>query len=196
MATLIWFDGVGAPGGASRIYQVSGPLLAAPPRSPYFLLAPLELGDFAERLYRSEASLADLRGFLGGCEVAEGELTEDLEFVAARHRAPLLPVLDGWGDRSAGGVLSYQRDIDAFLPPDAPPLYVTAEAYASLQREAERFGRTWVCEECGEPEDAAVFLWTRHRAESIQVRLTIENQGGVWTCRLHPFHFPKEGPEP
>ncbi len=192
-ATLIWYDGMGEMPGDYRLYQVSGPALGQSPASPYFLLAPLERSEFASRLYRSEVSLADLRGFLEGCDVAEGQLSEEMDFVAARRRTPLLPVLDAWGESAPGELLPYLGDIHAFLPADSQPLFVTADMYASLQREPDRFGTTWVCEECGEAEDAAVFLWTTHRGDVVQVRLAIENQGGVWTCRLHPFKFRKEG---
>jgi len=83
-------------------------------------------------------------------------------------------------------------DLNAFLPSDSGPLFVTREAHAGLQREPERFGTAWICDGCGEAEDASVFLWTTHRDEFVHVRLAIENQGGVWTCRLHPFKFPRE----
>lgn len=190
--TLLWYDGMGETSDDYRLYQVAGPVLEQPPASPYFLLAPLGQSDFAGRLYRSEVSPEDLRGFLRACEVAEGRLTEDLDFVAARRRAPVLPVLDAWAQTASGETLPYDRGIDAFLLPDANPLFVTAEAFACVLRERDRFGATWVCEECGEADDAAVFLWTTHRDDVVQVRLAIENQGGVWTCRLHPFTFRKE----
>ena len=192
ITTLLWYDGLRERPDDGRLYQVAGPALEQPPASPYFLLAPLERSDFAGRLYRSEVSLEDLRGFLGTCDVVEGRLTEELDFVAARRRAPVLPVLDAWGEMAPGELVPYRRDIDALLPPDANPLFVTEDAYRSVQREPDRFGAAWVCEECGEAEDAAVFLWTTHRDDVIQVRLTIENQGGVWTCRLLPFTFRKE----
>ena len=190
--TLLWYDGMGETSDDYRLYQVAGPVLEQPPASPYFLLAPLARSDFAGRLYRSEVSPEDLRGFLRACEVAEGRLTEDLDFVAALRRAPVLPVLDAWAQTASGEIVPYDRGIDAFLLPDANPLFVTAEAFASVLRERDRFGATWVCEECGEAEDAAVFLWTTHRDDVVQVRLAIENHGGVWTCRLHPFTFRKE----
>ena len=193
ITTLLWYDGVGNTPDHHRLYQVAGPALPQPPASPYFLLAPLEQSDFAGRLYRSEASPEDLRGFLGACDVAEGRLAEELDFVAALRRAPVLPVLEAWGGMTPGEIVPYRSDIDAFLPPDSDPLFVTEDAYASVQREPDRFGATWVCAECGEAEDAAVFLWTTHRDDVVQVRLAIENQGGVWTCRLHPFTFRKEG---
>lgn len=191
-ATLIWYDGTTEARDGQLVYQVAGPVLELPPASPYFVLAPLKQSDFAGRLYRAEASLADLRDFLGRCDVAEGRLTEDLEFVLAAHRAPLLSVLDRWGESEPRGLLPYLSDIDAFLPSDDKPLFVTPDAYRSLQREPDRFATTWICEECGEAEDAAVFLWTTHRGSAVQVRFSIENQGGVWTCRLYPFKIPKE----
>ncbi len=191
-ATLIWYDGMAETPDRRYVYQVAGPVLEIPPASPYFLLAPLEQSDFAGRLYRAEVSLADLRRFLGGCDVGEGGLTEDLDFVAVRRRAPPLPLLDAWGHNAPGEILPYRSDIDAFLPADSHPLFVTADAYRSLQREPDRFATTWICEECGEPEDAAVFLWTTHQDNVVQVRLSIENRGGVWTCRLCPFKIRKE----
>ncbi len=191
-ATLIWYDGVGEARGGDRLYQVAGPVLEPVPASPYFLLAPLERSAFAGRLYRAEVSLADLRAFLGDLDVAEGHLSDELEFVATRRRAPLLPVLDAWGETAPAEVLPYLSDLNAFLPSDSGPLFVTPEAHAGLQREPERFGTAWICDGCGEAEDASVFLWTTHRDGFVHVRLAIENQGGVWTCRLHPFKFPRE----
>ncbi len=190
--TLIWYDSMTEAPDRQYVYQVAGPVLELPPTSPYFVLAPLGESDFAGRLYRVEVSPTDLRKFLKGCDVGEGRLTEDLEFVLVRHRAPLLSVLDAWAESAPGEILPYRSDIDAFLPPDAQPLFVTADAYRGLQEEPDRFATTWVCEECGEAEDAAVFLWTTHRDNAVQVRLSIENQGGVWTCRLYPFKIRKE----
>lgn len=190
--TLIWYDGVGEASDHQRLYQVSGPVLEAPPTSPHFLLVPVGQSDFAARLYRSEVSLSDLRVFLESCELTEGRLTEEMDFVAARRLTPVLAVLDAWGESAAGDTLAYHDDIGAFLAGDSP-LFVSAEAYARLQREPDRFGTAWVCEECGEAADAAVFLWTTHRETTVQVRLVIENAGGVWTVRLHPFEIRKEG---
>ena len=89
--------------------------------------------------------------------------------------------------------LPYLDDINAFMPA-AAPLYVTAEAHAAAQREPEQFGTAWVCDECGEAEDAGVFLWTAHRGPRVRVCFLIHNDAGVWTCRLHPFEFAKETP--
>ncbi len=191
-ATLLWYDGVVETPDRQYVYQVAGPLLETPPESPYFVFAPFGHGDFAGRLYRAEVSPADLRKFLEGCDIAQGRMSDDLEFVAVHCRTPLLPLLDAWGERAPGEILSYLNDVDAFLPADSHPLFVTSEAYRSLQGEPDRFAATWVCEECGEAEDAAVFLWTTHHANVVQVRLSIENQGGVWTCRLYPFKIRKE----
>ncbi len=191
-ATLLWYDGTGERPDRSRLYQVAGPVLELPPTSPYFLLAPLEQGDFAGRLYRSEVSAEDLRRFLEACDLAEGELTEELDFLTAVRRAPVLPLLDAWAEAAPGEMVPYRSDIDAFLPAADHPVFVTADAYARVLREPDRFGATWICEECGEAEDAAVFLWTTHRDDVVQVRLAIENRGGVWTCRLCPFKFRKE----
>lgn len=191
-ATLIWYDGLAETPDRQYVFQVAGPVLEAPPESPYFVLAPLGQSDFAGRLYRAEVSRGDLRKFLEGCDLAEGRMSDDLEFVAVRRRTPLLPVLDAWGERPPGEILSYLSDIGAFLPADSRPLFVTSDAYRNLQREPERFATTWICEECGEAEDAAVFLWTTHHDNAVQVRLSIENQVGVWTCRLYPFQIRKE----
>lgn len=192
--TLIWYDGMAETPDRQHVFQVAGPALEMPPASPYFLLAPLGQSDFAGRLYRAEVSLADLRRFLGGCDIAEGRLTEDLDFVVVRHRASLLPVLDLWEASAPREMLAYLGDIDAFLPSDDQPLFVTPDAYRGLQQEPDRFGTTWVCEDCGEAEDAAVFLWTSHHDNAVQVRLSIENRRGVWTCRLYPFEIRKEAP--
>ena len=191
-ATLIWYDGVAETPDRQYVYQVAGPVLETPPESPYFVLAPSGQSDFAGGLYRAEVSLADLRAFLEGCDMAEGRMSDDLEFVAVHRRTPLLPLLDAWGEHAPGEILSYGGDIDAFLPADSHPLFVTSDSYRSLQREPDWFATTWVCEECGEAEDAAVFLWTTHHDDVIQVRLSIENQGGVWACRLYPFKIRKE----
>ena len=72
------------------------------------------------------------------------------------------------------------------------PLYVTAEAHAAARREPEQFATAWVCDECGEAEDAGIFLWTAHRRQAVRVCFLIHNDAGIWTCRLHPFEFSKE----
>jgi hypothetical protein len=71
-------------------------------------------------------------------------------------------------------------------------LFVTPEAYAAARQEPEQFGTAWVCDECGEAEDAAAFLWTAHAGPSVRVCFLIQNDAGVWSCRLHPFEFLKE----
>ena len=188
--TMIWYDGVGEAA-QGRVYQVAGPALEGPPDSFYFLLAPVELGDFASRLYASEVSLAELRGFLAGCRVAEGGLDPECEFVVARREASLLPLLDAWAREPSGEPRPFLADIHAFLL-DEVPLFVTPESHAAVQREPERFAAAWVCEECGQADDQAVFLWTAHAPRAIQVRLAIQNTAGVWTCWLHPFQIQKE----
>ena len=49
-----------------------------------------------------------------------------------------------------------------------------------------------MCDECGEAEDAAAFLWTAHAGPAVRVCFLIQNDAGVWSCRLHPFDFLKE----
>jgi hypothetical protein len=62
----------------------------------------------------------------------------------------------------------------------------------AAQQEPEQFATAWVCDECGEAEDAGIFFWTVHRGPVVRVCLLIHNDAGVWTCRLHPFEFAKE----
>ncbi len=189
-ATMIWYDAVSeTPRG--RVYQVAGPVLETPPESPHFLLAHVDRGNFAARLYGSAVSLAELRDFLAGCWVAEGSLDTECEFVVARHEALLLSLLDDWARGLSGEPLRFRADLNAVLFDDVT-LFVTPEAHAAVQREPERFAASWICEECGEAEDQAVFLWTAHGPHAIQVRLAIRNTGGVWTCWLHPFQIQKE----
>ncbi len=189
-ATMIWYDAV-AQTPQGQIYQVAGPALEAPPESPYFLLAPVERGDFATRLYASEVSLLELREFLAGCRVAEGGLDTECEVVVARREASLLPLLEDWAREPSGEPQPFRADINAFLV-DEVALCVTPEAHAAVQREPARFATSWVCEESGAAEDQAVFLWTAHAPRGIQVWLAIQNTGGVWTCWLHPFQIQKE----
>jgi len=191
MATLIWYDGVGGGPDESRTYQIAGPLLERPPRSPYVLLAPSEAGAFSGRLYRGEVALGELRRFLSGCTLAQGRVDGSLETVVTRAEAPALAVLDAWRGVPERPVLPYAADISAFLHRDLP-VHVSSEAYAAAQRAEETFERAWVCAECGDPEDMSVFLWTAHRARSVRVFLLIENEGGRWSCHLHPFEFAKE----
>jgi hypothetical protein len=190
-ATLVWYSGRGESAEGIAFYQVAGPALDTPPASPFFLLAPLERGDFASRLYRGEVGLSDLRGFLGDCTLARGELSESLDRLAARAETPVLPVLDAWRAMPDRPLLPYLDDIEAFLPGERP-LFVTPEACAAARQEPEQFGTAWVCGECGEAEDAAAFLWTAHAGPAVRVCLLIQNDAGVWSCRLHPFDFLKE----
>lgn len=73
------------------LYQVAGPALDMPPASPCFLLAPVERGDFAGRLYRGEVGLQKLRGFLQDCLLARSEMNASLDRIAAGVETPVLP---------------------------------------------------------------------------------------------------------
>ncbi len=190
-ATLIWHGADAFGPGGGRLYSLSGPAFEQPPASPYFILASVEDGGFADRLYRGQVALPDLRAFLSRCRIARGALVEEMQYVATGEEAPVLPLLEGWRDEAAAPVLPYLGDINAFMPA-AVPLYVTADAHAAAQREPEQFATAWVCDECGEAADAAVFLWTAHRATTVRVCFLIHNDAGIWTCRLHPFEFAKE----
>jgi len=190
-ATLIWHGAAASRPDGGRLYVVSGPILEQPPASPYFILAAEEDSDFAARLYRGQAALPELRAFLSRCRITRGALVDDQQYVATDEEAPVLAVLDAWRERPGPPALPYLDDINAFMPASAP-LYVTAEAHAAAQREPEQFGTAWVCDECGEAEDAAVFLWTAHRGSRVRVCFLVHNDAGVWTCRLHPFEFAKE----
>ena len=190
-ATLIWHGAAAPQPGGGRLYVVSGPILEQPPASPYFILAAEEDGDFATRLYRGQVALPELRAFLARCRVTRGALVDDQQYVATAEELPVLAVLDDWRERPGPPALPYLDDINAFMPA-AAPLYVTAEAHAAAQREAEQFSTAWVCDECGEAEDAGVFFWTAHRGPLVRVCFLINNDAGVWTCRLHPFEFAKE----
>lgn len=192
-ATLIWHGAVASRPGSGRVYVVSGPILEQPPASPYFILAAEEDGDFAPQLYRGLVTLPELRAFLSRCRIARGALVDDQQYVATDEEAPALAVLDDWRGAPDRPVLPYLGDINAFMPASAP-LYVTAEAHAAAQREPEQFGTAWVCDECGEAEDAGVFFWTAHRGSRVRVCFLVHNDAGVWTCRLHPFEFAKETP--
>ena len=190
-ATLVWYSGRGEGAGGVPQYQVAGPALDIPPASPHFLLAPVEREDFAALLYRGQAGLSELRGFLGHCLLARGHMSQSLDLVTASVETPVLPVLDAWRGAIARPLLPYLDDIGAFLPGERP-LFVTSEAYAAAQQEPEQFATAWVCDECGEAEDAAAFLWTAHTGPSVRVCFLIQNDAGVWSCRLHPFEFLKE----
>jgi hypothetical protein len=190
-ATLIWHGAVASRPGSGRVYVVSGPILEQPPASPYFILAAEEDADFAPQLYRGLVTLPELRAFLSRCRITRGALVDDQQYVATDAEAPALAVLDDWRAAPDRPALPYLGDINAFMPGSAP-LYVTAEAHAAAQREAEQFSTAWVCDECGEAEDAGVFFWTAHRGSRVRVCFLIHNDAGVWTCRLHPFEFAKE----
>jgi len=187
-ATLIWYDAVQSRPDGARLYQVSGPVLERPPATKYFLLAPAEVDDFAIELYRDAVSVPRLRRFLERCVLAEGELSEDLDVVFTRAEAPSLDVLDGWQALPERPLVPYHDAFDAFLG-DGPPVYVSPEAHARAQRAPEAFATASVCAECGDAADAGVFFWTRARDHRVRVCLLIENEGGRWTCRLHPFDF-------
>ena len=190
-ATLVWYSGRGESAEGAPLYQVAGPALETPPASPYFLMAPLERGDFASRLYGGKVGLAEIRGFLGDCTLALGEMSERLDRVAARAETPVLHLVDAWRASPDRPLLPYLDDIGAFLPGERP-LFVTPEAYAAARKEPEQFGTGWVCDECGLAEDAGAFLWTAHAGPAVRVCFVIENDAGIWSCRLHPFEFLKE----
>jgi hypothetical protein len=187
-ATLIWHNGAGQRPDGGRVYAIAGPAFELSPASPYFLLAPAERGDFAGRLYRGQADLDDLRKFLADSMLVEGDLTDEMQFVSVRAETPALPLLEAWRGAPARPLLTYFSDIGAFIP-DALPLYVDPEAHAAALAAPECFATAWVCDECGEAEDASVFLWTERRGDRVRVCFLIQNDGGVWSCRLHPFEF-------
>jgi len=190
-ATLLWYSGRGESPDGVPVYEIAGPAMELPPASPYFLLAPADRDDFAGRLYRGAVGVPELREFLSACVLARGELNPSLEWVAAPLSAQALPVIDGWRGLGERPVLSYLSDIGAFMPGDRP-LFVTPEAHAAAQEAAEQFGTAWVCDECGEAEDAGVFLWTVRGEGTVRVCFLIHNDAGIWTCRLHPFEFDRE----
>ncbi|MEX2222513.1 MAG: hypothetical protein WEG40_12015 [Candidatus Rokuibacteriota bacterium] len=190
-ATLIWHGATAPQPGGGRLYSVSGPALELAPASPYFILASVEEGAFAERLYRGQVTLDGLQEFLSRCRIARGALVDGMQYVATRDEAPVLAVVDAWREIPGPPALPYHDDINAFLPAGVP-LYVTADAHAAARREPEQFSTAWVCDECGEADDAGVFLWTAHRGPAVRVCFLIHNDAGVWTCRLHPFEFAKE----
>ena len=190
-ATLVWYSGRGESPEGMPLYQVAGPALDIPPASPYFLLAPVEREDFAALLYRGQAGLAELRAFLADCVLARGEMSPLFDMITVGVETPALPVLDAWRASAGRPLLPYLDDIGAFLPGERP-LFVTPEAHAAARQEPELFATAWVCDECGEAEDAAAFLWTAHAGSSVRVCFLIQNDAGVWSCRLHPFEFLKE----
>ena len=190
-ATLVWHSGRGEGAEGAAVYLVAGPALDAPPPSPYFLLAPADRDEFAQRLYRGEVNLEGLRTFLADCVLARGEMSQSLDRIAVEAETPVLDLLDAWRTSSGPARLTYLDDISAFLPSDRP-LFVTPEAYQAACEASERFGLAWVCDECGLAEDAAAFLWTARAGDAVRVCFLIQNDGGVWTCRFHPFEFSKE----
>ena len=190
-ATLLWYSGKGESLDGVPVYEVAGPAMEMPPASPYFLLAPADRDDFAGELYRGRIGVPELRDFLSACVLARGQLNPSLEWVTAPLSSPALTVIDGWRALGERPVLSYLSDIGAFLPGDRP-LFVTPEAHAVAQETAEQFATAWVCDECGEAEDAGVFLWTVRGAGTVRVCFLIHNDAGIWTCRLHPFEFNRE----
>jgi hypothetical protein len=191
-ATLIWADSRQEVPDGTHLYEIAGPVLQHPPTSPFFLIAPLSQSDFAGQLYRDKVTVEDLRRFLADCLIALGGVGDDLGTLIAVREAALLPLLEEWADDEGGALLSYREEIGAFLH-DNLPLNVTTGAHQGLQQSPEYFGSAWICEGCGEPEDAANFLWTRHQGSVIQVRLVIQNIEGTWTCWLHPFRVEKAG---
>jgi hypothetical protein len=190
-ATLVWHSGRGEGAEGAAVYLVAGPALDTPPPSPYFLLASADRDEFAERLYRGEVDLEGLRSFLADCVLARGEMSQGLDRIAVEAETPVLDLLDAWRATAAPARLPYLDDISAFLPGDRP-LFVTADAYEAACEASERFGLVSVCEECGLAEDAAAFLWTARAGKTVRVCFLIQNDGGVWTCRFHPFEFSKE----
>jgi hypothetical protein len=191
VATLVWHDGAVDREDGARLYQVAGPILDGLAVTPFFLLSPVGGAAFAERLYQGRASLGDLVAFLASATLARGALLPGSEWLTVRQEAGVLALLDAWDTAADRPLLPYEREIAAFLSGDAL-LHVSAEAHAAASEAAERFATAWVCEECGQADDAAVFLWTRRRGERVRVRLLVENQAGLWTCHLHPFDFARE----
>jgi hypothetical protein len=189
--TLVWHSGKGDGAEGAAVYLVAGPALDTPPASPYFLLAPAHREDFAERLYRGEIDLAALRDFLADCVLCRGEMGPALDRVVVGAETPVLSLLDAWRGVAAPSRLPYLGDIGGFLP-EGRPLFVTAEAYEAACASPERFALAWVCDECGLAEDAAAFLWTARAGGTVRVCFLIQNDGGVWSCRLHPFEFARE----
>jgi hypothetical protein len=159
------------------------------------LVSPVDRDAFAGRLYEGQASLADLEAFLGDSTLVRGRLADGGEWLVADAEAPPLSVLDACDQVPEPPLVTYERDIGAFLP-GSRLLRVSPEAYAEAGAAPERFATAWVCEECGEAQDAGVFLWTRRRGGRVRVRLLIDNEGGVWTCHFHPFEWALESAAP
>jgi hypothetical protein len=191
VATVLWHEGAVDRDDGTRLYQVAGPVVDGPLATPWFVMCPVAQAGFADLLYRGQVGLADLRAFLGAARLARGRLDAGSEWLAAPQDGPFLPLLDAWDTADDRPLVPYEPEIGAFLPGERL-VRVAAEAHAEAARSAERFATAWVCEECGQADDAAVFWWTRRRGARVRVRLLIENQAGLWTCHLHPFEFPRE----
>lgn len=191
VATLLWHEGAVDRADGARLYQVAGPAVEGALATPWFLVCPVAEAGFADLLYRGRVALPDLVAFLGSARLASGRLDAGSEWLAARHEAALLPLLDAWDHAGDRPLVPYEREIGAFLP-DNGLVRASPEAHAEAAASAERFATAWVCEECGRADDAAVFLWTRRQGARVRVRLLVENQAGLWTCHLHPFDFLRE----
>jgi hypothetical protein len=189
-ATFIWIDGDRELPGGSHLYEIAGPVLESQQASPFFVVATLDQAKFADQLYRGAVTPEELRQFLHHCRIVKGKVGEELDLLATVEEAALLPLLDEWAQREHGELVSYEEEADAFLYGDLP-IHATSDAYQALQHSHEALVKTWVCNGCGEPEDASNFFWTVHRASAIQVRLVIQNVGGTWTWWLHPFRIEK-----
>jgi hypothetical protein len=188
-ATVLWLgEGVAVDAG-HHLYPVLGPVLEAPLAGDLFLLAPGRRDAIAERLYAGAVGVEELRAFLAECRLARGELLDEGAAVRVGVEWPVLALVEAG---AAAGVprLGYLEDIGAFLL-DERPLYVSAEAVAAA-RAGEAFALASVCDSCGRADDAAVFVWTARGPDDqapVRVRLLLENDAGLWTCRLHPFEF-------
>jgi hypothetical protein len=191
VATLVWHEGALDRADGARAYQIAGPVLEPADAGPLFLLCPERESGFAERVYDGQASSDDLRAFLGGAALAHGRVEAGGEWLAVRAEAPVLPLLAAWDVGAPPPLVPYEREIAGFLPGDAL-LHVSPEAHARAAAAAERFATAWVCEECGDARDAAVFLWTRRDGDRVRVRLLVDNQAGLWRCHLQPFAFARE----
>ena len=196
-ATVLWLgEGVAVHGG-HRLYPVLGPVLDVSLAGDLFLLAPGARDAIASRLYSGAVGVDELRAFLAECRLARGELLDEGAALQVRAEWPVLELVEA--GRAAAGVphLGYLEDIGAFLL-DERPLFVSPEAVAAARAD-EAFALASVCDSCGRADDAAVFIWTARRpaggppgesdARPARVRLLLENDVGVWTCRLHPFEF-------
>jgi hypothetical protein len=173
------------------VYRIAGPLLAGPSESGCYLLAPAARDDFVARVYGGAATLAEIRALLGEAALARGALAEDGERLAVGDQVPALPLVEAWRG-VARPVLPYVPELEGVLLEDGL-LRLTPDAYRAIQAQAEVFQTGWVCEECGDPEDAAVVLWTAREGGRVRVCFVAEIEHGVWRCRLHPFDLAGEG---